>query len=889
MPHQPRLIKDERAEYHVDDAKKAAYRERLRQMLQDPEFRQIEGFPIGEDEAILDLSDPPYYTACPNPFLPEIIAQWQAERQQLRAELGLDDDTYQREPFASDVSEGKNNPIYNAHSYHTKVPHKAIMRYILHYTDPGDVVFDGFCGTGMTGVAAQLCGDRQEVESLGYRVDADGVIYNGGEPIARLGARKAVLNDLSPVATFIAYNYNTPVDAAAFEQEAKRILREVEKELGWMYETWHPHCDDPNRVKGKINFTVWSDVFICSNCDSELVFWDTAVEKKLGKVLNEFSCPNCAAKQTKRNMKRAEETIYDVELKESFSIAKKVPVIINYSIGRKRYEKKPDSDDIRLLHEIESSPISYWFPIDRMTDGDESRRNDPSGLTHVHHFFSRRNLWLISAIWHRIRKPHTSPLCGFLFTSTLPWTTRQNRFILSNYFKKTGGVIAPNLPGTLYVSSLSIETNPLERFKLRIRSARYTASKPYFAVTCQSATTLNNIPDNSKDYLFIDPPFGDNIMYSELNFITESWLQIHTDSAPEAIINRTQQKKLPEYLRLMENSFKDFYRILKPGRWLTVEFHNSKNKVWNSIQQSILSAGFVIADVRILEKTHKTFKQVNSANAVRQDLAITAYKPDTSFEQNFINEAGSSEGVWQFVHQHLSQLPVVVVQKGTVETLSERQDYLLFDRMVAFHIQRGASVPLSAAEFYAGLRQRFVERDGMFFLPEQVPQYDKARLEAASVAQLTLFVSDEKSGIQWLRQQLEPSLGGQPQTYQQIQPQFLRQLHQARHEALPELSDILEQNFLQDEEGRWYVPDPNKASDLEKIRQKALLREFQQYTQGKKKLRQFRTEAVRAGFAHAWQEREYATIVTVAERLPELVLQEDPDLLMYYDNASLRT
>ncbi len=68
------------------------------------------------------------------------------------------------------MSEGKNHPIYKAHSYHTKVPHRAIMRYILHYTEPGDVVFDGFCGTGMTGVAAPSSGgDRTEVQELGYR------------------------------------------------------------------------------------------------------------------------------------------------------------------------------------------------------------------------------------------------------------------------------------------------------------------------------------------------------------------------------------------------------------------------------------------------------------------------------------------------------------------------------------------------------------------------------------------------------------------------------------------------------------------------------------------------------------------------------------------------
>ena len=111
---------------------------------------------------------------------------------------------YHREPFAADVSEGKNHPIYNAHSYHTTVPHRAIMRYILHYTRPGDVVFDGFCGTGMTGVAAQLCDDSAEVQELGYRVEADGTILNEeGEEISKLGARLAVLNDLSPAATFM--------------------------------------------------------------------------------------------------------------------------------------------------------------------------------------------------------------------------------------------------------------------------------------------------------------------------------------------------------------------------------------------------------------------------------------------------------------------------------------------------------------------------------------------------------------------------------------------------------------------------------------------------------------------------------------------------------------
>ena len=144
--------------------------------------RHIEGFPIGKDDDILALSDPPYYTACPNPYLNDFIAHFGKPYDEAT-------DTYERTPFVGDVSEGKNDPIYNAHAYHTKVPHKAIMHYIEHYTEPGDIVFDGFCGSGMTGVASQLLD------------------------------RKAIISDLSPAASFMSYNYSASVDAENFERE----------------------------------------------------------------------------------------------------------------------------------------------------------------------------------------------------------------------------------------------------------------------------------------------------------------------------------------------------------------------------------------------------------------------------------------------------------------------------------------------------------------------------------------------------------------------------------------------------------------------------------------------------------------------------------------------
>ena len=187
------------------------------------------------------------------------------------------------------------------------------------------------------------------------------------------------------------------------------------------------------------------------------------------------------------------------------------------------------------------------------------------------------------------------------------------------------------------------------------------------------------------------------------------------------------------------------------------------------------------------------------------------------------------------------------------------------------------------------------------------------------------------SAIDWLRN----ALRDKPQTFQELHPHFIKELGgYSKHEKMLELSTLLEQNFLKydgkeaipaqivswmmksstlrelmntgcekdatgalrtthpallrEAENRWYVPDPNRAGDLEKLREKALLKEFEEYKASKKKLKVFRLEAVRAGFKRAWQDRDYAVITTVAEKNPSAVLEEDPKLLMWYDQAVTR-
>src|SRR5690606_20763244 len=329
-----------------------------------------------------------------------------------------------------------------------------------------------------------------------------------------------------------------------------------------------------------------------------------------------------------------------------------------------------------------------------------------------------------------------------------------------------------------------------------------------------------------------------------------------------------------------------------------------------------------VANVSALDKQQGSFKAVTTTVAVKQDLVISAYKPNGGLEQRFAERGATQESAWDFVQTHLRQLPVAKIKAGQLEFIAERDPRILFDRMVAWFVRHSAAVPLSSPEFQEGLYQRFPERDGMVFLPEQVAEYDKKRSQMAQAPQMELFVSDERSAIDWLSDFLKR----RPSTYQELHPEFITQLGAGwkKHEKRPELAALLEDNFIRydgagevpsqihsylstnnkDLRGldksdprlvakardRWYVPDPNKAQDLEKKREKALLKEFETYLAFTgRRLKEFRLEVLRAGFKAAWGRKDYQTIIKVAKKIPDEALQEDEKLLLWYDQALTRT
>jgi len=904
--------------FESDDARREHFRSVLAEKLKDPEYRGQPGFPDAKDDDILKMSDPPYYTACPNPFLEDFVRV-----NGIAYDAG---EQYHCDPFAVDVSEGKTDALYKAHSYHTKVPHLAIVPSILHYTQPGDIVLDGFCGSGMTGVAAEFCGSA----TAEYRMKLESEWRDKGGDSPKWGPRRAILSDLSPAATFIAAGYNVPFDVDAFEREARRILDEIDTELGWMYET----RDVDGTTRGRINYTVWSEVFSCHQCGEELVFLTEAMDSQTKRVKDTFPCPRCAASLDKKSMDRLMDSRVDSCTGNSYLVPRRVPVLINYSTGARTAEKLVDDADRLVLERVESIPWPTDLPCDRMMHtpagvdrwGDKWRAGTAS-FEQVNHLFLKRSGLALAALWskaHSIEDLGVRRAVVYWVEQAIWGMSVLNRYKTIMHGKTSSSNVNQYLAGVYYVPSQHSEVSP--RYNLENRLERlvkvFGGRRTWTADTMVQVADCSRlqIPDDSVDYVFTDPPFGANFAYAELNFVVESFHRVFTSLKEEAIVSPFQRKGVHEYQDLMTRCFTEYHRVLKPGRWMTVVFSNSSNAIWRAIQEAIASAGFVVADVRTLDKKQGSFNQVLGVT-VDQDLVISAYKPGSALLDELRVGIAEEDHAWHFLSEHLANVPVTSGTALGVEVVAERTPQMLHDRMVGFFVQRGLAVPLSTAEFLGGLAQRYPERDGMYFLPQQVAEYDKRRAKADSVQQLSLMVTDESSAIQWVRQQLEQK----PQPFSELQPTFMREAQQswAKYETQMELKDLLEQNFLlYDGSGpvpsqiksylstnwreyrnleatdpslqakaqdRWYVPEPGKSADLARLRERQLLREFEHYrTSTARKIKLFRTEAVRAGFKRAYDERDWETIVAVAGRLPESVVQEDEKLLMYYDVARMR-
>lgn len=809
-----------------DEECRQFFRDELRRRL--PELRQIEGFPIGEDDDIINLSDPPYYTACPNPWLNDIPVT--KTKKVVNA------------PFNSDLSSDERHPVYSFHPYHTKVPPRIIEELIKYYTNENDLVLDIFSGSGMTGVAA------------------------------RETNRNVILCDLAPISTFISAinnkKFGNSVAAVLLD-----IIKESKKEYGFLYKT-------ANGLE--INYYVWCDVFLCPECCQEFPIFPHGVIHHGNKVETKkrFYCPSCGKEHSIRSIER----IITSEGK------KRSVVWVNAGSGKQRINRETDQFDKELAQKATQllSEFEGFYPKDIIDPNRYSAKLAQLGnknIDNISKFLSDRNLLIFADVYNRIMNISSTPIknaCLSILTSIFTVVSERQ-----GYFGGGGG-----MSGNLYMPIVRMEKNIYATLERKIK--KYQEVDMYknryggiSFVTTQSSTALDNIKDESIDYIYTDPPFGANIIYSEMNLLLEGWLKVKTNNGEEAIVDETANKTEFVYSTLMTECFSQCYRKLKRDHWMSVEFHNTKASIWNILQNSIMKAGFIIAQISKLDKGGTTILADIRPGAAVQDLIISCYKPSVSLEENGFAKISTKEHVWDFVEHHLGKLALTSIEDGKAHAVSERNPRILYDRMLSYYILHGFEVPMSMHEFMRELAHRYVERDNMCFTPKQAVEYDKIRLNSVDFVPMGIIVSDEANGIEWIKNQIRNT----PKTYKEIQPNWTKALVATRKgDKIPELNTILEENFIKNEDDTWRIPNIEDDVDLEKLRTKALLKEFKLYLEvcrkPRGKLKDVRVEAVRAGFKQCYSDKNFADIILVGDRIPQNLLTEDEVLLQYYDIAS---
>ena len=570
----------------------------------------------------------------------------------------------------------RTGPLYGAFPYPTKISPEAIALYIATHTKPGDTVFDGFAGSGTTGLATLLCEKPSEelvaeAERLGLQIE--------------WGARNAVLCELGVLGSFVGRTLTNPPDPKSFRKAAERILHDAQSDTSWMYE-----AIDPDGKKGAIRHTVWSDVLHCPACRRDVTLWDSCVSLNPARIDSVFQCPCCKHVAKLNDVARVTETVADDLTGEKTERRAREIARVYGVTGKMRWSRSPTTADMALLDRIAQVQIPESVPNMLIPWGDLYRRGYHQGISHLHHFYTRRNLIVFARLWEL-----AGAYQGSLRDALRFWLLSYNAAhatVMTRVVAKSGQkdlVVTSAQPGVLYISGLPVEKNLFaglqRKLKTIVEAFSVIHGRAGKVEVCQSSSCRVDLPDGCIDYVFTDPPFGGNIPYAEINFINEAWLGDYTDRSDEIIVSNSQKKTIAQYQNLLTTALSEVRRILKLEGQATLVFHSASADVWNALQTAYTDAGLKVECAGVLDKTQGSFKQVTTSGAVRGDPVLLLGKAPAV-------EKAETDCVWTIAEQ-LSKAALSLDP-------SEQTPQRLYSRLVSHFLKSHQKVPLDADDFY---------------------------------------------------------------------------------------------------------------------------------------------------------------------------------------------
>jgi hypothetical protein len=569
----------------------------------------------------------------------------------LRLAVGIDAMNLYKRPIPS----ARTGAIYNAFSYATKIDAEAVAVFVASHT----------------------------MRDLARRAGVD----------PAWGPRKAVVYELSPIGALLGQVMANPPDPNEFSATAKQLLDDAARRFGWAYA-----ATSPDGRPGRIRHIIWSEVLGTPCCGHRLTLWDAAIELDPLVFNTSLTCPACSAPIKVGDCSREMTTRTDPVTGTPITQRDRRPVRVYGASTSGTWSRSPTNDDLRLIAQVEAMPVASGAPTGSIDWGDLHRSGYHAGISRYHHLYTPRNFQAVAELWRRAERVEGA-LGDALRLLILSYNASHSTLLTRVVVKKgqRDFVVSGAQTGVLYISGLPVEKNVLEGVRRKVKTfadafALTYGSKSKVEVVNGSSTDLH-LADDSVDYVFTDPPFGDFIPYAEVNQLNEAWLGRLTNRRDEVIVSPAQGKGVDEYAGLMAGVFSEVSRVLRPTGAATVVFHASKPSVWHALGEAFRRSALEVERTSVLDKVQVSFKQVVHEGGTRGD-ALFLLRPILDTADEAVREGDQLKHVLATLEQAAANDPR--------ELLPRR----LYSRYVARCIETRAPVALAASEFYAYVAER---------------------------------------------------------------------------------------------------------------------------------------------------------------------------------------
>jgi 16S rRNA G966 N2-methylase RsmD len=748
-----------------------------------------------------------YSGDAPNPELRQFVERYSHPYEP-------DNDGYRVAAFNKAITSTKATAIYLMHSYHQgKKPHDAIREYIRHYTQPGDTVLDPFSGSGGTALAASLEG------------------------------RIAIAIDRSPASTFITSNYCSPIDPAKLRHAFQKVSSAVQTEMDWLYGTKCDRCNGDATVI----YTVYSQVFQCPRCLQKVTLFDCVAatgSTGSGKPKKVNVCPYCHKKGHTEVIRSQSEKFGHTPVLTAYACKNRCSPPRDQRRRDDSSSKKAryfEEYDLARLREIDDTEIPYPYPKGYDMSGFSRYQRDALfyyDVREVADLFTKRNLWAIALLKDAIKRlgGDQSETLLFALTAIMLNCSRMYRYRES----LKGGFQG----GTYYVPQESQIINVFRSFGDKvedlIRAASHLPEQATVIVSTQSACDLTAIPSNSVDYVFTDPPYSHTIQYGELNYVWEAWLGFKADwHEEEIIVNEVRNKSEADWAARMRLAMGECYRVLKPGRWLSLCYHDTSEGTWELVQDVMAEVGFIVDktdSALFIDTGQKSMNQLNADKSTKRDLVLNFRKPkplpfkvtkvygpeDADKLPKGGDIATFGDTARQVVRDFLTRHPGATKDRIYDELVSrlvgsrsmEAHDFDRLLKSVAEEVQQPVKEDLFRNKepdlWGSHVQSRWYLKE----TADQVDQAEQAKEDAAAT-RLSKFMGEHLKK--------RPELEGVH--YSDLFEQYLPVQDKPRRL----LADWLPEYFIKTPSGTWRLPDKEEAGQLAQLREQGTLRRIKRF------------------------------------------------------------